>query len=655
MSTIPSSELVSVTPSVLAAGGAGIQTIGLVLDSSTRVPLGTVAQFSSALAVEDYFGPGTIASGAAVYFTGFENADQTPGLLLIAQYNQTAVSAYLRGGNISALTLSQLQAISGSLDVVFDGYARNAASVNLSGASSFTAAASTIQTALNAADPTEETVTASIGATFTGNQSSTNLTTTSTVGLISIGDTISGTGVASGTKIVSQTSGTPGGNGVYVTSLSGTASSASCVASSNVLDVTVGAGIMVGHYVTGAGVVSAPITALGTGSGGAGTYVISGSPQQVASESMTLTATPITVTYDSVSGAFVLTSGITGSPSTAAFATGTIAASLLLTSATGAVLSQGAAAAVPATFMNALIQVNQDWVAFKTGFDPDTLGNTGNTVKQAFAAWKNTALGGNRFAYVCQDHDITPTETVPATSSLGYILANNGDSGTILIYEPSTGGPYYTSWFVLGIVASIDFQEPNGRVTFAYKAQAGLIATVSDPTSAVNLGGNPQTVGSDGNGYNFYGAYATAGQNNTWFQRGFITGPYEWADSYINQIWLNNQLQVALLTAFGNSKSIPFNSAGATIIEQALASPIANGLSFGAYGPGQISASQAQQINAASGNSNAANTVQTQGWYLQVVPASATLKAARGPQQVNFWYNDNGSVQVINLNSIALN
>jgi baseplate J-like protein len=56
------------------------------------------------------------------------------------------------------------------------------------------------------------------GATFTGSGSGTNLTVSAVTGVIGIGDVLSGTGVPGGTTIVSQTSGTPGGAGVYVTS-----------------------------------------------------------------------------------------------------------------------------------------------------------------------------------------------------------------------------------------------------------------------------------------------------------------------------------------------------------------------------------------------------------------------------------------------------
>lgn len=62
---------------------------------------------------------------------------------------------------------------------------------------------------------------------FTGTGSGTNLTTTSVSGIIKTGDTVTGTGVPAGTTIVSQTSGTTGGAGVYVTSGATTSSGAS--------------------------------------------------------------------------------------------------------------------------------------------------------------------------------------------------------------------------------------------------------------------------------------------------------------------------------------------------------------------------------------------------------------------------------------------
>jgi hypothetical protein len=66
-----------------------------------------------------------------------------------------------------------------------------------------------------------------VRAAFTGTGSGTDLTTTSVSGTIKAGDGIAGTGVPAGTTVVSQTSGTAGGAGVYVTSAATTASGAS--------------------------------------------------------------------------------------------------------------------------------------------------------------------------------------------------------------------------------------------------------------------------------------------------------------------------------------------------------------------------------------------------------------------------------------------
>lgn len=66
-----------------------------------------------------------------------------------------------------------------------------------------------------------------LGSSFTGTGSGTNLTVTAANGVIAAGDFVFGTGVPANTTIVSQTSGTPGGNGVYVTSNATTSSGAS--------------------------------------------------------------------------------------------------------------------------------------------------------------------------------------------------------------------------------------------------------------------------------------------------------------------------------------------------------------------------------------------------------------------------------------------
>ena len=72
------------------------------------------------------------------------------------------------------------------------------------------------------------------GASFTGTASGVNLTASAVTGTIEAGDIVAGTGVPAGTTIVSQTSGTPGGAGVYVTSAVTTASAASLTSKADI-------------------------------------------------------------------------------------------------------------------------------------------------------------------------------------------------------------------------------------------------------------------------------------------------------------------------------------------------------------------------------------------------------------------------------------
>ena len=104
-------------------------------------------------------------------------------------------------------------------------------------------------------------------------------------GVVVVGGTLAGTGVASGTMVTAQLSGTAGGVGTYsITPRDQTVASSTITETYGTLTVggTVVAGFAVGQTITGSGVTAGTyITALGTGTGGAGTYIVS--PTQTAS------------------------------------------------------------------------------------------------------------------------------------------------------------------------------------------------------------------------------------------------------------------------------------------------------------------------------------------------------------------------------------
>ena len=559
--SIPASAIVNVFPNVIAAGGSGLDLVGLFLSSAGRVPAATAEEFGSAAAVASYFGNlSAEARLANIYFEGFAGSAIKPAKMLFANYNFAAAPAYLRGASVTSLTIAQLQALSGTLGLTINGRLVTSGAIDLSAATSFSDAAAIIAAGLADND-----------VAFTGEIASDELTVAASVGTLVVGQTVTGVGVAPGTVI----------------------------------------------------------TALGTGTGGDGTYTVS--PAQTAA-SGSMFAGPTLVSFDATSGAFVITGGTPGVTGNITFADDdALATALRLTATTGATVSQGAAAATPGGAMAALSAFTQDFVTFATAFQPSI------DDKVAFAAWADGQ--NNRFLYLMGESNPAAGSVSDGATAGGLIRALDY-AATAFLYDPVD--PAALAAFTAGTIASVDFNVTDGRTNLAFRRSSRLTPGVTDQLVADQLSAN---------GYNFYGAYATAADRFLFLYPGQVRGPYLWIDSFINQVWLSNNFQLSLMSLLTNVRSIPYNAAGYAIIEEALAGPIEAGLDFGAIRAGvPLSADQATAINTEAGLS-VASTITERGWYLQVRPASPVVRAERGSPPVTFWYADGQSVQKISLTS----
>jgi len=492
--TIPFSEVVNVVPSVLSAGGIAVDLNMVMLTQNSLVPYGTVLDFANAQDVAAYCGSTSEeATLAPYYFKGFSIATTTPGALLMVRYPETAIASFLVSGSLASLSLTQLQALSGTLILTVNGTQYTSSTITLSTATSFSNAATIIQAAF--------------------------------------------------------------------------------------------------------------------------------------------TSPPFTVTFNSVKNAFIFTDSTTGAASTMTYATGTLSASLFLTQATGAALSQGADAATPSTFMNNLLTQTQNWATFMTVWEP-TL-----TEKEEFATWSNA--NEPRWLYVSQDSDVnilTPNNTV----TFGNYLQTNQLIGTLPIYGDATHAA-----FACGYAASLDFNRLNGRATLAFKMQSGLVASVNNATEYNAVLSN---------GYNCYGYFGSnnPANNANWFAPGSVSGKWLWADTYLNQVWLNANLQLAIVNLLQAVTSLPYNSQGYGLVRAACLDPINAAINFGAIRTGvQLSAAQVAEIQYALGF-DASTAIQNDGYYLQIVPATATVRAARQSPSITLYYQDGESIQQITLASIAI-
>ena len=108
---------------------------------------------------------------------------------------------------------------------------------------------------------------------------------------------------------------------------------------------------------------------------------------------------------------------------------------------------------------------------------------------------------------------------------------------------------------------------------------------------------------------------------------------------------------VNLLTQVG---SIPYNTQGNSLIYSAALNPINAAINFGAIRTGiNVSAAQAAQIQYVTGV-NAAPTIASQGFYLQIAEATAETRAARQSPPITLYYQDGESVQQITIASIVI-
>ena len=354
-----------------------------------------------------------------------------------------------------------------------------------------------------------------------------------------------------------------------------------------------------------------------------------------------------TCTWSSTLSAFQITSSTTGTTSTITYATGTTANALGLSVVAGATLSQGDAIDTPTTAMSKLVAQTTNWGSFTTSFEPITAD------KLSFASWNNSQQ--KDYLYVAWDSDANAVNA-NATTTFGYQLTNTysyegclaigGDPAQATILGISLASlNLNVAAFVLGMIASIDFTRTNARITGAFKSQSGLLATVANQTSATNL---------ISNGYNFYGSYATSNDTFTFLYPAQISGTWKWMDPYVNQVYMNNQFQLDLMTLLNNVGSVPYNDAGYELVKASLSDTINSMVSFGAIRTGVVlSALQKAQVNAAAGV-KIDPTLNSQGWYLQVLDPGAAVRGTRGTPVVNFWYTDGGAIQKITMASIDI-
>ena len=335
--------------------------------------------------------------------------------------------------------------------------------------------------------------------------------------------------------------------------------------------------------------------------------------------------------WDSNFQAFKITTTSTGSTAKIEFATAPASGTDLSIALglTGGTISQGAVSTSLTDTMEGLVDSNSNFWSFM----PVWIETTIETLE--LAQWCNNQ--GVRFMYVMVDtanDGLTPNNPACLAQQVADYY------GVCPIYNTKELGA-----MAMGIGAALNPAQLNGRKTWAYKQQNGLAYTVNDETSAPILLGN---------GYNFYGNYATASNLFKLFQNGQISGNAKWIDTYYGQVFIKDGLQNAWLNAMMQNNTIPYNESGYGILRAAAMDTINTSVNAGFIRQGvSLSESQKATVEAQAGL-DISGALETQGWYLQILDPTTIVRQERGTPIVNFWYMDGGSVQLIQGTSTVL-
>ena len=148
LASIPASEIVTVLPSVLGAGGTAMALNAVIISDDVKF---VAKEYSNADAVSNDYGTTSDKyKFAQIYFNGFTGSTVKPSALFISKYSAVDSAAKLTGASLRSMSLDQLKAITGAISVTIDGVLKTG-TIDLSAATSFSNAATLIATTLTAA------------------------------------------------------------------------------------------------------------------------------------------------------------------------------------------------------------------------------------------------------------------------------------------------------------------------------------------------------------------------------------------------------------------------------------------------------------------------------------------------------------------------
>lgn len=340
-----------------------------------------------------------------------------------------------------------------------------------------------------------------------------------------------------------------------------------------------------------------------------------------------------TCVYSTQTEGFIIQGSVASASQTIDFATGDMASILGLAETDGGYITKGTNGENLTEMLNHIGRINGDYVSIAS------INNIDTSDYETIASWVNTSGGRYAFIVISDDARLKSTNQIVYESLFG-------NDGFILIY----GSNINMLAFMQAAIASVDFSVPGGMTNFNFIETPEFLDD--------SIGTSEELDGINANRANCCYIMGGYGQSQPLFGEGKIFGTnFNNIANYIGNSWIKAKMEIAGANLMISQGFIALRGGkGQSLILASLQEIIALAKSSDiivTVGTDGLLAAEKAKIVSVTGNANAVNLIESNGYYINVLPLTAD-DIANEQMRVQFIYTKNVPLNRLVVQNIVI-
>lgn len=340
-----------------------------------------------------------------------------------------------------------------------------------------------------------------------------------------------------------------------------------------------------------------------------------------------------TCVYSTLTNGFIIHGSVASASQTIDYATGDMASILGLAETDGGYITKGTNGENLTEMLNNIGLINGDYVSIASINKIDT------TDYEQIAIWVNASGGRYAFIVISDDARLKSTNQIVYESLFG-------NDGFILIY----GSNINMLAFMQAAIASVDFSLPGGMTNFNFIETPEFLDD--------SIGTSEELDGINANRANCCYIMGGYGQSQPLFGEGKIFGTnFNNIANYIGNSWIKAKMEIAGANLMISQGFIALRGGkGQSLILASLQEIIALAKSSDiivTVGTDGLLAAEKAKIVSVTGNANAVNLIESNGYYINVLPLTAD-DIANEQMRVQFIYTKNVPLNRLVIQNIVI-